>query len=281
MRITTEKKNPISDDLDILSIEQVLDLMNKADNQVLFAVQEVLKQVESAIKLAVDSIKNGGRMIYIGAGSSGRIGVMDAAEIGPTFDMGDRVVGVIAGGDICMTHPNETIEDKGLLGAELVNELNVKENDFVIGLTASGQSEFILNALERAKKMYAKTALITVNDASFQMNEAVDLCINPKTGPEVLVGSTRLKATTAMKMILNMISTITMVQLGRTYKNYMCYIKPCNKKLYDRSVNIISDCCSIEKNKSEILLRESKNQIPIAIIMGITGTTFEKSTVSA
>ena len=220
-RLTTEQRNPATMDLDQMSPLEIAAVMNQEDKKAVLAVQQVLPQVATAIQWAADSLRQGGRLIYMGAGTSGRLGVLDAVECPPTFGSApETVVGLIAGGDCAFVKAVEGAEDSCTLGAEDLQHIHLQPPDLVVGLAASGRTPYVIHGLRYARSIGCKTVAIACNAGSLIGQEA-DLAIEPVTGPEVLTGSTRLKAGTAQKLILNMISTGSMVHIGKAYQNLM------------------------------------------------------------
>lgn len=237
--LTTEQRNPKSTDLDKMSAIEIAKLMNSEDFNAVAAVHEVLPQVAEAIELASERLREGGRIIYIGAGTSGRLGVLDASECPPTFGVSpDIVVGIIAGGDEALCQAVEGAEDSTSLCEEDLKGIGLNSKDLVIGLSASGRTPYVIYGLRYAGSIGCSTVAIACNKDSLVGKEA-DVAIEPVTGPEVLTGSTRLKAGTAQKIILNMISTGSMAMTGRVYQNLMIEVEPLNEKLKARAEGIV------------------------------------------
>ena len=237
--LTTEQRNPESTDLDKMSAIEIAKLMNSEDFNAVAAVHEVLPQVAEAIELASERLREGGRIIYIGAGTSGRLGVLDASECPPTFGVSpDIVVGIIAGGDEALCRAVEGAEDSTSLCEEDLKGIGLNSKDLVIGLSASGRTPYVIYGLRYAGSIGCSTVAIACNKDSLVGKEA-DVAIEPVTGPEVLTGSTRLKAGTAQKIILNMISTGSMAMTGRVYQNLMIEVEPLNEKLKARAEGIV------------------------------------------
>lgn len=237
--LTTEQRNPESTDLDKMSAIEIAKLMNSEDFNAVAAVHEVLPQVAEAIEIASERLREGGRIIYIGAGTSGRLGVLDASECPPTFGVSpDIVVGIIAGGDEALFQAVEGAEDSTSLCEEDLKGIGLNSKDLVIGLSASGRTPYVIYGLRYAGSIGCSTVAIACNKDSLVGKEA-DVAIEPVTGPEVLTGSTRLKAGTAQKIILNMISTGSMAMTGRVYQNLMIEVEPLNEKLKARAEGIV------------------------------------------
>jgi N-acetylmuramic acid 6-phosphate etherase len=260
--MSTENIHASTDNIDICSIEEIIDLINSEDFNVVKSVQKAKPDIRGAVEDAVSTIKSGGRLIYIGAGTSGRLGVLDASEIYPTFGVSDRVKAIIAGGEHAVRSAVEGAEDSALEGAKSVED--VKENDMLLGITASGKTPFVIAALREGKQRSARCWLLTCNDIKYEFLDGV---INVITGPEIIAGSTRLKAGTATKMVLNMISTITMIRAGHVYRGRMVDVVPSSDKLISRALTIIKEvtCCSPEDAKH--FLEESNNNPKTAVLM--------------
>jgi len=253
--------------LDIMTVSELLQAMNESDGEVPKAVNLVLPKIEKAIDGVVDRMLQGGRLIYIGAGTSGRLGVLDAAECGPTFSVStDQVVAFIAGGDSALRSPAEGAEDKPELGAEDLKKANVSQLDVVVGIAASGRTPYVIGGLEYAKSVGALTIAITCNPDS-EAGKISDHALDIDSGPELLAGSTRLKSGTAQKMVLNMISTISMVRLGKTFGNLMVDLQISNGKLQDRAVRIIEKATGATKIESTEALKASGHEVKVAILM--------------
>jgi len=275
-RLQTEGRNAESMGLDQMSTMEAARLMNRMDREVPDAVERALPEIAQAVDIAAEAFQNGGRLIYCGAGTSGRLGVLDASECLPTFGISpDMVVGVMAGGDHALRFAVEGAEDDPELGADDMRKLGVNDKDFVIAISASGSATYCLGALKYAKEQGAKTAGICCVEEPAFAGEC-DCLIKAVVGPEILTGSTRLRAGTATKLVLNMISTLSMVKIGKVYKNLMVDVVPTNKKLYDRSVRIVKNACGIERSDAEELLDECSGEIKTAIVHHETGAPIEK-----
>ena len=253
--------------LDVMTVSELLQAMNESDAEVPKAINLVLPKIEKAIDGVIDRMMQGGRLIYLGAGTSGRLGVLDAAECGPTFSVStDQVVAFIAGGDSALRCPAEGAEDKPELGAADLKVANVSQRDVVVGIAASGRTPYVLGGLEYAKGVGALTIAITCNPNS-EAGKISDHALDVDSGPELLAGSTRLKSGTAQKMVLNMISTISMVRLGKTYGNLMVDLQISNEKLQDRAVRIIEKATGATKFESTEALKASGHEVKVAILM--------------
>ena len=253
--------------LDVMSVSELLSAMNESDAEVPRAVSLQLPAIEKAIDGVVDRMMQGGRLIYIGAGTSGRLGVLDAAECGPTFSVSeDQVLALIAGGDSALRLPAEGAEDKPQAGASDLKAQNLTSRDAVVGIAASGRTPYVLGALAYAKEIGALTIGLTCNPNS-EISKIVDCPIEIDSGPELLAGSTRLKSGTAQKLVLNMISTITMVRLGKTFGNLMVDLQITNGKLKDRAIRIIEKATGASRTLSEKALSDSGHEVKVAILM--------------
>ncbi|MGL6219396.1 MAG: N-acetylmuramic acid 6-phosphate etherase [Lacrimispora sphenoides] len=265
--LTTESRNPDTMNLDEMTPLQIAAIMNQEDEKAVKAVEEVLPQIATAIEWATDSLKAGGRIIYIGAGTSGRLGVLDAVECPPTFGVPrELVVGLIAGGDKAFVEAVEGAEDSETLCEAELKEIGLTSEDIVIGLAASGRTPYVIYGLDFANKTGCHTVAIACNKGS-DVGKKAKLAIEPVTGPEVLTGSTRLKAGTAQKMILNMISTGSMVGIGKAYENLMVDVKQSNEKLVVRSQNIVMTATGCTREEAETVLKQAEGHVKTAITM--------------
>lgn len=265
--LTTEGINEKTQMIDECSTEQMLLLMNEQDAKVPAAVAAEIPNIVKAVDTLHATLRNGGRMFYIGAGSSGRIGVLDASECPPTFGTDPLLVqGYIAGGDIALRLAVEGSEDNEEEGIALIEDIGVTDRDAVVGITASGSAKFVIAALRKAREIGAATIGV-VNNKESRLAPACDICIAPVVGPEVIMGSTRLKAGTAQKLVLNMLTTCTMVKLGKTYNNLMVDLKASNIKLYDRSVRIIKAATGVDDETAISYLESASMNCKLAIMM--------------
>jgi N-acetylmuramic acid 6-phosphate etherase len=253
--------------LDAMSIEQAVAIMNQQDAVAVAAVGAVQPAICRAVELVVTAISAGGRLIYVGAGTSGRLGVLDASECPPTFRSDPEMVqGIIAGGMEAMFRAKEGAEDSAEGGAAAMDEKAVGPNDVVMGIAAGGTTPFVHGALRRARARGAKTVFLSCVQPT--SNEAeVDVAIRPLTGPEVVTGSTRLKAGTATKLVLNTISTVAMVRLGKVYENLMVDLRATNTKLWDRGARIIATLTGLPKEQSLDLLTRADGRVKVAVVM--------------
>lgn len=264
--LVTEKRNPKTMDLDDMSIHQFLEVMNEEDATVPLKVKEVLPQIEEAVNKIIEAFKVGGKLYYIGSGTSGRLGVLDAVECPPTFGTTDEVQGIIAGGDTAFVKAKEGAEDNEEAGKQDVYQANITKHDVVVGIAASGRTPHTIGALKAASEIGAYTISLSCNPNS-EVGKYADLAIDMTIGPEVITGSTRLKAGTAQKLVLNMLSTASMIGIGKTYQNLMVDMKPTNEKLVERSRRIIMEATDCDYDTASIIFEKSHRQTKIAIVM--------------
>ncbi len=274
--LLTEQRNARSKDLDTLGTPECLRLINDEDQAIAHAVRARIEQIAAFTELAIDSLRRGGRLIYLGAGTSGRLGVLDASECPPTFQSEPgQVVGIIAGGDPALRASSEHREDEPDGACAELDALGVSERDTVLGIAAGGTTPFVLGGVQHASAMGASTGLLTCTP--MQQPAWCDVLMAIETGPEVLTGSTRMKAGTATKMVLNMISTGAMVGLGKTYSNMMVDLRASNSKLRDRAARIIVEICGTSRNDAFTLLDRANNSVKHAIVMQHKQTGFEEA----
>jgi len=268
--IETESSNPKSVNIDTMTPFEIAKLMNEEDKKVAFAVEKVLKPIALLAEKIMESVKKGGRCFYVGAGTSGRLAVIDAAETVPTFNLPyGTFTAILAGGNKAMMRSVENVEDDEEAGKRGIASHGLSSRDVVVGVSASGRTPFVIGALQKSKEMGAFTGCI-VNVKDSKISKIVDIPIEMITGPEIITGSTRLKAGTAQKMALNMLSTISMIRLGKVYKNLMVDVTPINEKLVNRAVNIITTATGVPRKKALHLLRESGMKPKVAIVMALT-----------
>jgi N-acetylmuramic acid 6-phosphate etherase len=269
--LTTEKRNQASERLDQMTSLEIVTLMNAEDKKVAHAVEQVLPEIAKAVDFIAAALEKGGRLFYFGAGTSGRLGVLDAAECPPTFGTDPQLVqGIIAGGAPALLEAIEGAEDSTELGREDVQRYGVRAGDVVVGIAASGRTPYVLGALAEAKARSATTIALTCNPAP-HISEGVDVTINVVVGPEVVTGSTRLKAGTATKMVLNMLTTATMVRLGKVYGNLMVNVQATNHKLRERAKQIVREVTGVPYEEAEKLLAAAGGDVRVAIVMQKTG----------
>ena len=261
----TEMRNPKTMHLDTMTIMEMLEVMNAENMNAVKAVEAELEHIEKAVEIISTAISKGGRLIYMGAGTSGRLGVLDASECPPTFGVSpETVVGIIAGGDKCLRFASEGAEDDAKAGIQDISALSLTPQDVLVGISVAGAAAYILSAIEYAKECGCKTVGLTSN-ADSPLAKITDVAICTDTGAEVLTGSTRLKAGTAHKLVLNMLSTCSMVQQGYVYENLMINLKPTNTKLKDRVIRIVSDITALPYSEATLLLEENEWNIRNAI----------------
>lgn len=263
----TETRNPKSMNLDRMSSLEIVRLMNEEDSSIAGSLKDCLEDISKAIDIVYDAFRNDGRLIYMGAGTSGRLGVLDASECPPTFGVGyDRVIGLIAGGDKAIRYAAEGAEDKKELGKEDLVNINLNSNDVVVGIAASGRTPYVIGGLEYSKSLGCKTISVSCNKNS-EIGKYSDVNIEAEVGSEVLTGSTRLKAGTATKMIINMISTGAMVRSGKAYENLMVDMHISNEKLQDRGERIVCEATGVNREEAKKKLVETSGDIKLAIMM--------------
>jgi N-acetylmuramic acid 6-phosphate etherase len=265
--LKTEQQNPQSSQIDSMSINDILKTINREDQKIAIAVQATIRDIEKTVELTVNSIQKGGRVFYVGAGTSGRLGVLDASEIPPTFSAPKGLfIGVIAGGENALRNSVEGAEDRPEEAIIDLKQYDLNENDTLVGISCSGAANYVVSALDYAKDNGAKTVYLVTNPNPFKITE-VDVIINAVTGPEVVTGSTRMKAGTATKLILNMISTATMIKLGKVYGNLMVDLMAVNDKLVDRGTRIIEQLTDLDYDGAQLKLFEAEKSVKTAIVM--------------
>lgn len=269
----TEQQNPSTLNIDTMDTAGLMALINSEDMSVPLAVQKALPQITKAVDTAYEKLAKGGRMIYVGAGTSGRLGVLDASECPPTYGTPHEMVqGFIAGGDTALRLAAEGCEDDADAGAALMDENNIGANDIVVGITASGGAAYVIAAAKRAKQLGAATVAV-VNNSATPLSEVCDIAIEAVVGAEVVTGSTRMKSGTAQKLVLNMLSTGVMVKLGKVYDNLMVDMRATNKKLYARAVRIVCTTTGESHETAEKALKEADMEVKTAIMTLKTGKT--------
>ena len=263
--LKTEMRNTLTMHIDQMTTSDMIACIQKENENAVKAVGLASNQIEKACDVIALKIADGGRLIYIGAGTSGRLGILDAAECPPTFGVPkDLVIGIIAGGEKCLTTAAEQEEDHAEFGEQDLKKHNITKNDVVVGISASGNAKYVVGALNYARQLQCTTICITSNEGSL-ITKYSDIPIVVDTGAEVITGSTRMKAGTAQKLILNMLSTITMIKLGNVYENMMINLHPTNEKLSLRMVRIVSEMTGVDDNEARELLQETKWNIKDAV----------------
>jgi N-acetylmuramic acid 6-phosphate etherase len=270
--LLTEQPNPASAHIDALSTEEMLRVINAEDRKVAEAVEREIPSIGRAVDAIAAAFRRGGRLFYIGAGTSGRLGVLDASECPPTFGVAPELVqGIIAGGEAALSRATETTEDDPAIGARDLSARGFTANDVLTGVAASGRTPYVLGAIAEAKRLGATTIGLSCTPDS-ELARAVDIPITPLVGPEVIAGSTRLKAGTAQKLVLNMLSTGTFVRLGHVYGNLMVNVQPKNSKLRERAKRIIAQAAGVSYERAGELLIEADDKVPEAIRKGLRDT---------
>jgi N-acetylmuramic acid 6-phosphate etherase len=265
--LITEARNPATFDIDSKSTLQILRLINAEDKKVPKSIEKAIPRIARGVELIVKSFKQGGRLFYIGAGTSGRLGVLDAAECPPTFGTDPKMIkGIIAGGYKCLIRSREGVEDNLKAGAINLKRAGLKKEDVVVGIAASRRTPYVLGALKYAKKVKANTIFVCCNPGK-GLKVKPDVTISPLLGPEVITGSTRMKAGTAQKLILNMLTTCTMIKMGKVYQNLMVDLQAKSQKLSERSKRIIMEVTGVNYKQAEKYLRLSGGEVKTALVM--------------
>jgi N-acetylmuramic acid 6-phosphate etherase len=273
--LLTEQTNPASEGIDALPAERILEIVNAEDRLVADAVAREIPAIARAVDAIATAMRAGGRLFYIGAGTSGRLGVLDAAECPPTFGVDPELVqGIMAGGERALAHPTESTEDDPAIGARDLLARGFTERDVLVGIAASGRTPYVLGAVAEARRIGAVTAGISCTPDS-ELARAVQIAITPLTGPEILAGSTRMKAGTATKLVLNMLTTAVFIRLGYVYGNLMVNLQPKNSKLIDRARRIVARATGVTYEAAGELLAAAGNSVRAAIVMGKMGVDRE------
>ena len=275
--LTTEARNEATKKIDQVSTLEMVTLINQEDQKVAQAIEKVLPQIAAAIDAAAERFKKGGRLIYCGAGTSGRLGALDAIELTPTYSVSpERAFGILAGGEKAMYQAIEGAEDSKELAIEDLTQHQLTARDVVIAIAASGRTPYAVSAIEYGKKVGALTISVTCNNQS-PMNQLAEIGIAPIVGPEVITGSTRMKAGSAQKMVLNMFSTGIMVKVGNIYQNLMVNVQPTNEKLIQRATNIIKEAAEIDEARAKEYLEAAQLEVAPAIVMAKAHVDFQKA----
>lgn len=268
----TEKRNPSTVDIDLMNGKQIAETLNAEDKKVALAVEKVIPQIGEAIELIASSFQKGGRLAYFGAGTSGRLGVLDASECWPTFGVEHGMVcGYIAGGDDALRFSIENSEDNAELGLNDLQKFSPTANDIIVGISANGGPRYVLSVLQKAQEMGCKTIGISSNPDA-KLKDFCDIFINPIVGEEPITGSSRMKSGTAQKMILNMLSTGAMIRIGKTYQNYMIDVRMVNEKLVDRGCRFVSEIAKISYNDAQKYILAADKKVKTACVMAIKKT---------
>ena len=269
--LITEQRNPNSMHVDSLSALEIVQLMNEEDKQVPLAIEKCLPQIAQAVECIVAAFQQGGRLVYIGAGTSGRLGVLDASECPPTFGVSPEMVkGIIAGGERALRHPIEGAEDSKTHAVVDLQTIQFSSKDVLVGIAASGRTPYVIGALEYAKSLGSVTVSIASNPNSAMAN-IVDIAIDTVVGPEVLTGSSRLKSGTAQKLVLNMLTTASMILMGKCYQNLMVDVQASNEKLKARAIRIVMQATDCDKALAEETLKQADQNAKLAIMMILSG----------
>ncbi len=269
--LITEQRNPNSINVDSLSALEIVQLMNEEDKQVPLAIEKCLPQISQAVERIVAAFQQGGRLVYIGAGTSGRLGVLDASECPPTFGVSPEMVkGIIAGGERALRHPIEGAEDSKTQAVVDLQTIQFSSKDVLVGIAASGRTPYVIGALEYAKSLGSVTVSIASNPNSAMAN-IVDIAIDTVVGPEVLTGSSRLKSGTAQKLVLNMLTTASMILMGKCYQNLMVDVQASNEKLKARAIRIVMQATDCDKALAEETLKQADQNAKLAIMMILSG----------
>lgn len=276
-QLTTELRNEQTKNIDNMTTKEVLEVINNEDDQIPKAVAKVLPEVEQTVHAVVQAFRNDGRLFYVGAGTSGRIGILDAVECPPTFSTPSHLVqGIIAGGKEAIEHAVEGAEDDESLGKRDLQTRNLAGQDVVVGIAASGRTPYVKGALQYAKQIGATTVSLTSNQRA-AISEFADIAIEVVTGPEILTGSTRMKAATAHKQILNMITTTSMIKIGKVYENLMVDLKVSNEKLLERAINIITTVTKASYDQAKNVLCQANYEVKPAIVMIKTNASYQEA----
>lgn len=284
-RLTTEQRNPASMDIDARSVVEILTIINNEDKKVALAVEKEISHIARAVEIVVQSFRSGGRLLYVGAGTSGRLGVLDAVECPPTYGTDPEMVqGIIAGGERAMFRAQEGAEDREENGAKDIDDKNVNTNDTVCGVAASLRTPYVVGAIKKAKQRGAHTVYVTTNprnkleSAEFsELAKAIDVAICPEVGPEVIMGSTRMKSGTAQKLVLNMITTTAMIRMGKVYENMMIDLQMTNQKLVERAKRVIMTITGVSYEEAESHLERSGRHVKTALVMIKAGVSKEEA----
>ncbi|MEZ8244592.1 N-acetylmuramic acid 6-phosphate etherase [Vibrio splendidus] len=275
--LVSEGRNPDTMDIDLLTSLEVVEKINQQDKQVPLAIEAELPQIAKAVDKIAHAFQNGGRLIYMGAGTSGRLGVLDASECPPTFGVSDKmVIGLIAGGPEAILKAKEGAEDSLTLGIEDLNAIQFSENDVVVGIAASGRTPYVIGALNYANQIGAVTVALSCNPGS-PIAEIAQIAISPVVGPEALTGSTRLKSGTAQKLVLNMLTTASMIRIGKSYQNLMVDVKATNEKLVARAARIVIQATECDKALAVSTLKATDYDVKLSILMILTGLNLESA----
>jgi len=270
--LVSENQNPDTLDIDILSTHDVIKKLNQQDHLVSQAISKILPEIAQAVDCIVTAFKQGGRLIYLGAGTSGRLGVLDAVECVPTFGVtDDMVIGIIAGGESAMFKAQEGIEDSRSAGIKDLKAINLSSKDVLVGIAASGRTPYVIGGLEYANELGAKRIIISCNPRA-EIAGYADIALLAVVGSEALTGSTRMKSGSAQKMLLNMLSTASMIRIGKSYMNFMVDVKTSNQKLYARGLRMVMQITGVDQKEAEHALDLADKQVKLAVLMLLANT---------
>lgn len=275
--LMTEQRNSRSNHIDRMSTLEMVQLMNHEDQNIINAIACVTKPIALAVDMIAQAIQKGGRLVYMGAGTSGRLGVLDASECLPTFGVGEEtVIGLIAGGDRALRHPVENAEDDRMAAMTDLQSIQLNDQDVLCAIAASGRTPYCIAGLEYAQKLGTKTIALTCTEDN-PMFDIADINIPVLVGAEVITGSTRLKSGSAQKMVLNMLTTCSMIKIGKTYGNLMVDVKPTNEKLHHRAINMLSTILDVDNAQAENLLNAAHNHVKTAILMHLKSIDYDQA----
>jgi len=278
-KMVTESRNPASETIDTLATRDMLSVINEEDQKVPLAVKATLPQIAQVVDKVTEAFAQGGRLIYCGAGTSGRLGILDASECPPTYGTPrEQVVGLIAGGHKAILQAVENAEDRREMGEQDLRDIDFNDRDVLVGIAASGRTPYVLGAMAYAKSLGATVAAISCNPGS-EMGRAADIAIEPVVGPEVVTGSSRMKAGTAQKLVLNMITTGAMIRSGKVYGNLMVDVEATNAKLLQRQVNIVVEATECSPEEAESALNACHRHCKTAILMVLSGLPADKASL--
>ncbi len=273
-KISTERRNPLSAHIDELTTLEMVKIVNEEDKKVALAVEKILPEIAQAVDVITDRLSRGGRLFYLGAGTSGRLGILDASECPPTYGVEPELVqGVIAGGVPAIFKAQEGAEDNPELAGKDLAERGFSYDDVLVGIAASGRTPYVIGGLQYARKLGAATIALACS-ANAPIAAQADIALLPVTGAEVVTGSTRMKAGTAQKLVLNMLSTVTMIKLGKVYGNLMVDVKTSNAKLEERAKNIVMEATGCSREESMAALQEARGNAKLAIFLHLTGADY-------
>lgn len=276
-RISTEQRNPNTLQIDRVSTLEMVKLINEEDKKVALAVEQVLPEIAQAIDIIAEQFQQGGRLVYVGAGTSGRLGILDASECPPTYGADpNMVIGLIAGGDTAIRKAVEGAEDSREQGGIDLQAIHFTAKDVLVGLAASGRTPYVIGSLQYAKQLGAQTIAVACTQDS-EIGSIADIAIEPLPGPEVITGSTRMKAGTAQKLILNMLTTGAMIKIGKVYSNLMVDVQASNQKLMERARRIVCEAAEIDRSQAEALLEHTNYDVKLSILIAKTGLNYEQA----